>query len=171
MKDKELPEYWLRGKVEGILDLLQPVAHSILQSREEVQVYMKDFPEYLLWEKPAGRASVGFHLLHLSGVLNRLMTYSKGHNLSEEQLEYLKSEGVEDSKIYSEKLIQDFNNNVDEAILYLKTVPETSLTELRRVGRKQLPSTVIGLLFHAAEHTQRHIGQLLVTISIVKNSV
>jgi len=168
METRKLPEFWLRGKVEGIPDLLQPVAHSLLQSREEVQVYMKDFPEHLLWIKPAERASVGFHLQHLSGVINRLVTYSKDNNLSEEQLVYLKSEGVKDSKISSEELIQKFLENIDETLWYLKNVPETSLTEFRGVGRKQLPSTVIGLLFHVAEHTQRHIGQLLVTVSIVK---
>jgi hypothetical protein len=40
---------------------------------------------------------------------------------------------------------------------------EATLTATREVGRARLPSTVIGLLFHAAEHTQRHAGQALTT--------
>ena len=170
MSDKELPEYWLRGKIEGFPDLLQPVAHSLMQSKLEVKKYMLNFPEELLWKKPAGRASVGFHLQHLCGVLDRLLTYAEAKNLSETQLNYLKNEGVPNSAFLSNFLIEEFNKKVDEVMGKLKNIPEASLTEFRGVGRKQLPSTVIGLLFHAAEHTQRHIGQLLVSVSVLKET-
>jgi len=168
MKEERLPEYWLRGKIEGYPDLLQPVAHSLLQSKEELKRYMEDFPEEQLWKKPAGRASVGFHLQHLEGVLDRLFTYAKGENLDEDQLRSLKSEGVPNEVLTSELLIERFDKKVMEALHKLENFPVSSLTEFRGVGRKQLPTTVIGLLFHAAEHTQRHIGQLLVTVSVLK---
>src|SRR3954471_15343017 len=77
------PEVWLRGPVEKIQPLLQPVAHAILQAKEEVSELMKTFPQEKLWDTPEGVASVGFHLMHLSGVLNRLFTYAKGNALSE----------------------------------------------------------------------------------------
>lgn len=170
MSDKELPEYWLRGKIDGFPDLLQPVAHSLMQSKLEVKKYMLNFPEELLWKKPAGRASVGFHLQHLFGVLDRLLTYAEAENLTETQLNYLKNEGIPNSAFSSNFLIEEFNKKVDEVLGKLKDIPETSLTEFRGVGRKQLPSTVIGLLFHAAEHTQRHIGQLLVSVSVLKET-
>ncbi|TVZ27225.1 DinB family protein [Gillisia sp. Hel_I_86] len=163
------PEYWLRGKIEHIPDLLQPVAHSLMQSKEEVRNYMDGFPEHRLWEKPAERASIGFHLQHLFGVLDRLLSYTKKENLSEEQFLYFKKEGVPDSSISSEMLIKKFEDKVLETIKLLEEIPPSSLTEFRGVGRKQMPSTVIGLLFHAAEHTQRHIGQLLVTASVLKS--
>lgn len=168
MKDKDLPEYWLRGKLEGYPDLLQPVVHSLLQSKLELKKYMLDFPDSLLWEKPAGRASVAFHLQHLTGVLDRLFTYADGANLTEEQLNYLKKEGIQDAAFSSENLIETFNNKIEEVLEKLEAISVSSLTEFRGVGRKQLPTSVIGLLFHAAEHTQRHIGQLLVTVSVVK---
>lgn len=168
MKDKELPEYWLRGKIEDFPDLLQPVVHSLLQSKLELKKYMLDFPDSLLWEKPAGRASVGFHLQHLTGVLDRLVTYAEGENLTEEQLNYLKKEGIPDAVISSETLIETFDKKIEEVLEKLKTIKVSSLTEFRGVGRKQLPTSVMGLLFHAAEHSQRHIGQLLVTVSVVK---
>jgi uncharacterized damage-inducible protein DinB len=168
MKEKELPEYWLRGKVEDTPDLLQPIVHSLLQSKLELKKYMLDFTESLLWEKPSGRASVGFHLQHLTGVLDRLFTYAEAENLSETQLKYLKREGVPDSTISSNLLIAEFDKKIEEVLKKLKSIPVSSLTEFRGVGRKQLPSSVIGLLFHAAEHSQRHIGQLLVTVSVVK---
>ena len=85
-------EYWLRGPVEGIPAELQPVAHALLQSREEVNALMEGFPEEKLWERPAGVASPGFHLQHLAGVLDRLLTYAKGDMLSPRQLEELGEE-------------------------------------------------------------------------------
>jgi uncharacterized damage-inducible protein DinB len=162
------PEVWLRGPVENIPALLQPAAHVILQAREEVDTLMKDFPEEKLWEKPAGIASVGFHLQHLRGVLDRLFTYAKGDALSEEQLAELKQE-TQPHDITVEQLVKNFDEQVDKAIKQLSEIPENTLLEKRGVGRAQLPSNVLGLLFHAAEHTMRHTGQLLVTARILMN--
>lgn len=164
----EKPEVWLRGKIEGIPNLLQPVAHALLQAREDVQDYMEDFPEDLLWEKPAGRASVGFHLQHLTGVLDRMLTYASGKELTEEQFSALKLEGDPSAGKNVSAFVSAFDRKVDHALEVLSRTEESSLTEFRSVGRKKLPSSVIGLLFHAAEHTQRHVGQLLVTAAVVK---
>lgn len=166
---KGQPEFWLRGKIEGIPDLLQPVAHALLQAREDVQVYMKDFPEELLWQRPAGRASAGFHLQHLTGVLDRMLTYASGKELTEEQFAALKMEGDPSAGNNVSAFVAAFNTRVEHALQVLSSTEESSLTEFRSVGRKKLPSSVIGLLFHAAEHTQRHVGQLLVTASVVQN--
>ncbi len=170
LKDTQpnLPEAWLRGPIADIPTLLQPAAHALIQSKEEVIRYSQNFPEKLLWEKPAGRASVGFHLQHLSGVLDRLLTYAQGSNLSEAQLQTLRNEGNGEIKTTVAALVQLFEDKVAEALAYFKTLDGTDLTEARTVGRKRLPSTVIGLLFHAAEHSQRHTGQLLVTVSVVQ---
>lgn len=165
--NKNRPEVWLRGKIPDVPDLLQPAAQALLQSGEEVEKYMQDFPEELLWEKPAGRASVGFHLQHLTGVIDRMLTYTKAEKLSKNQFQYLKDEGKPNNDISVEFLVQKFQEKVNEAIDFLKKTPENILTEYRSVGRKELPSTVIGLLFHAAEHSQRHVGQLLVTVSFL----
>jgi len=70
----DLPEVWLRGPIVNIPALLQPVAHALLQSGEEAEEIMREFPENKLWLRPAGVASVGFHLKHLTGVLDRLFT-------------------------------------------------------------------------------------------------
>lgn len=149
--------------------LLQPVAHALLQAQEEVNVLMLDFPDVLLWIKPAGMASAGFHLQHLVGVLDRLFTYAKGKSLSEEQLRYLKMEGAPvETAITTPILLERFNAQVDQAIAQLKTIDSETLLAFRGVGRQQLPSTVLGLLFHAAEHTMRHLGQLLVTVKVIQ---
>lgn len=170
MQTQKLPEAWLRGSVKNIASLLQPVAHALLQAREEVNELIKDFPDELLWIKPAGVASTGFHLQHLSGVLDRLFTYANGNALNEKQLAALKAEGnPQQTKLTAAELVEVFNKQVDEALKELQQKDEQKLTEYRSVGRSQLPSTVIGLLFHAAEHTMRHLGQLIVTVRVVKN--
>jgi uncharacterized damage-inducible protein DinB len=161
-------EYWLRGPVEGVPALLQPVAHALLQARDEVGQAIGDIPEELTWEKPAGVASVGFHLQHIAGVLDRLFTYAGGRQLDQQQLEYLSAEGNENKNMQLASLFDHFSRQVDKSIAQLKTIDEHMLTEQRGVGRKQVPSTVIGLLFHAAEHTMRHTGQLLVTVRMLK---
>ena len=162
-------EYWLSGPVENIPSLLQPVAHALLQAREEVRESVKDFPHSLLWHKPGGAASVGFHLQHLTGVLDRLFTYARGEHLNHQQLEYLKVEGMENESIQISDLLENFNQQVNIALKQLQDTKENSLLEFRGVGRKRIPSNVIGLLFHTAEHTQRHTGQLLVTVKVLKS--
>ncbi|MCG2460530.1 DinB family protein [Flavobacteriaceae bacterium F89] len=168
MKNNTLPEAWLRGPIPGIPPLLQPAAHALKQANEDVERYTTDFPEALLWDRPAGRASVGFHLQHLTGVLDRMPTYAKDQPLSEEQFTYLRAEGKAGVKTTVQQLVQNFDDKVKEASEYFETLADGELTQFRTVGRKELPSTVIGLLFHAAEHSQRHVGQLLVTASVVK---
>jgi len=161
-------EVWLRGSLPGMPALLQPVAHALLQAQEELNSFMAGFPEELLWEKPAGLASPGFHLQHLAGVLNRLFTYAADQQLNQVQLDYLKSEGKPPAGEYStETLLAVFNKQVDNCINQLKNTDESTLTDSRGVGRAKLPSTVIGLYTHSAEHTMRHTGQLLVTVKVL----
>jgi hypothetical protein len=169
MSTAKLPEYWLRGSVPDVPSLLQPVAHALLQAKDEVNGMMNDLPSALLWKKPAGMASAGFHIQHLAGVPERLFTYARGASLSPAQLEQLKAEGreIEDPSAVS-FLVEKFNEQVNQCIEQLKKTDEATLTDTRYVGRAQLPSTVIGILFHAAEHTMRHVGQLLVTVQVVK---
>lgn len=164
------PEYWMRGPVENIPALLQPVAHALLQARLEVNEMMQDFPRELLWQKPVGMASPGFHLQHLTGMPDRLFTYAKAEQLTQQQLDYLAAESKEDVNLNINVLLDRFNKQVDLSLQQLSATDEKTLTDFRGVGRKQLPSTVMGLLFHAAEHTMRHTGQLLVTVKILKDT-
>jgi len=169
MAKTNLPEVWLRGPVENIPDLLQPVAHALLQAREEINEMLTNFPEDHLWDKPAGVASVGFHLQHLTGVLDRLFTYAKSKALNEDQLDYLSKEGKADEyNLNLQQLIESFIEKTDKTLEELSAINEETLKEPRGVGRSQLPSTVLGLLFHSAEHTMRHVGQLYVTVKVIK---
>ncbi|GAB3639035.1 hypothetical protein GCM10027422_46260 [Hymenobacter arcticus] len=167
---QNLPEVWLRGPLPAVPPLLQPVAHALLQAREEVTELLHGFPAARLAERPLGLASVGFHLRHLAGVLDRTFTYARGEALSEAQLAYLAAEGQPPTHAgAAQELVQLFGEQVAKALAQLEATPEASLPEWRGVGRAQLPSTVMGLLVHAAEHTTRHVGQLLVTVRLVGN--
>jgi len=170
MANDKLPEVWLRGPLNNIPALLQPVAHALLQAREELNELMTGFPDELLWEKVAGMASPAFHLQHLTGVLDRLFTYARIETLTPEQLNYLAAEGKPTIKIYTvAELVMNFYNQVNQALIQLSQVDETQLTDNRGVGRAQLPSTLIGLYTHSAEHTMRHLGQLIVTVAVLKS--
>lgn len=163
-------EVWQRGPLPGIIPMLQPVAHALLQAREEINLYMENFPAGLLWIKPAGMASAGFHLQHLSGVLDRVFTYARAEGLSPFQFEQLEEEGHDAYPAYSvSALVERFNQQVDRAMEQIKMTDESTLADHRGIGRAKLPTTVIGLLVHGAEHTMRHVGQLMVTAAVVKN--
>ncbi|MEP6926278.1 MAG: DinB family protein [Ginsengibacter sp.] len=164
-------EVWQRGPVENIPPLLQPVAHALLQAREELHEMMNDFPEKLLWERPAGVASPAFHLQHLTGVLDRLFTYARKESLTAAQLHALSIEGNQRETVSSiTELTGLFNKQVDISINELSIVNIDELNEVRTIGREKIPTTLIGLYVHAAEHTMRHMGQLLVTVKVLKDS-
>ena len=163
-------EFWLSGPVPDIPVLAQPAAHALLQSLRELKELLIDFPEEQLWKNVGERASVGFHAQHLTGVLDRLLTYAKGKELTSEQFIYLKSEGTPNTAITPIALIRNFEAKVEEALNYFKTLNTETILTNRTVGRKHLPTNILGLIFHAGEHSQRHIGQLLVTASFLKEN-
>lgn len=162
------PEVWLRGPLPDIPALLQPVAHSLLQCHEEFTEVLNDLTPEQIWARPSGAASVGFHARHAVGALDRLFTYARGESLSTTQLAALASEGAPDlTPNGGRELLAAVDAGVRRALEQLRTTSESTLVDTRIVGRAQLPSTVLGLLFHAAEHTQRHAGQAMTTAKVV----
>jgi uncharacterized damage-inducible protein DinB len=163
------PEVWLRGALPDVPPLLQPVAHSLLQCGEEVRAALRDLTPAQLWARPGGAASIGYHARHAAGSLDRLLTYARGEGLSPAQRDALTGEGTPDLDEGAAARVADaFDAAIRQALAQVAATLEETLLEPRGVGRAQLPSTVIGLLFHAAEHTQRHAGQLVTTVKIVK---
>lgn len=158
------PEAWLRGPVPGIPALLQPVAHSLIQCRAELTERLTGLTPDQIWARPFGGASIGFHARHAGGSLDRLFTYARGERLSPAQQAALAVEADPDfTPDIDRTLVAAFEETVERSLEQLRITSETTLLEVRGVGRAQLPSTVLGVLFHAAEHTQRHVGQLVTT--------
>jgi uncharacterized damage-inducible protein DinB len=168
MADTNLPEVWLRGPVEGYDPLLLPVAHSLLQVREDVVRVAASIDPGRAWHHPGRAASIGFHIMHLAGSVDRLFTYARGETLSERQRAALAAEASAASvRPPLDRVVKEAIETIDRALEELKGVRPDSLLAARRVGRAGLPSTTLGLLFHAAEHATRHAGQAMTTARIV----
>ena len=168
MASGELPEVWLRGPIEGYAGELQPVVHALLQVREEVDRHCADLTPEQLWARPGGAGSIGFHLKHLAGSLDRLLTYARGEALQPEQLAFLKSEALAgEPKATAAEAIAIAQAGIDRALAQVRTTDVGTLTEARAVGRAKLPTTVMGLIFHAAEHSSRHAGQIATLRKVV----
>ena len=160
-------EAWLRGPVDGVSSALQPVAHALIQADEDLRRLLGNATDEELWARPGGAAPVGFHVLHLTGSLDRLLTYARGEALSETQQQALareKSAPGDDARA----LLETSGSAIAAALEQLRTTPDASLDEVREVGRARVPATVRGLLVHAAEHTTRHVGQAITTLKIVR---
>jgi uncharacterized damage-inducible protein DinB len=163
-----VPEAWLRGPIEGIDAFLQPAAHALVQAREDLDRAIAGVSHADLWTRPNGAASLGFHLRHVAGSLDRLLTYARGAQLDDRQRAALERE--EDRGVLSDDattLVEQARHAIDSALAQLRATRREALLEPRAVGRRALPSTVLGLLFHAAEHTSRHVGQAITTAKIV----
>lgn len=159
-------EIWLSGKLEGFSPVMMPAAHALAQAIAELEKIHLTHEELLA--KPNNAPSAAFHLRHIAGSVDRLLTYAKGENLSETQFEFLKMETAETSALSAEELIEQAILSIENALECCKTVSPEILFEERFVGRKKLPTNVFGLLFHIAEHTARHVGQVITTAKIVR---
>ena len=157
--EKALPEPWLRGPMPGISPLIAPVLCAFQQAREDLAKHTSGLTADRIWARPFGLAPVGFHLRHIAGSVDRLTTYLLGTQLSEEQMAVLKTE-MEPGES-QEKLLAQMNDALARAEERIRSIDPTTLADPRAVGRQQLPTTVIGLLVHIAEHTQRHVGQAI----------
>lgn len=165
-------EWWQRGPVEGVPDVLQPVAHILLQIRESVHEIVPGLTEAEWNARPAGVASPAFHVRHIPGVVDRLFTYARGEALTDSQRADLARERAPTIALAEvPAVLAALDARIDAAVAELKTIDRPTLGAWRGVGRAQLPSTVIGCLVHGAEHGMRHVGQLSVTVRVVKAGI
>jgi uncharacterized damage-inducible protein DinB len=163
------PEPWQSGPVEGVPALLQPVAHALLNCQEQIHDALDGITSEQLAARPQNVASLEFHLRHACGSLDRLFTYARGESLSDAQREYLSAEKTASRNPPAVgELLALVDEHVERAIDQLRTTDDSALVTPREVGRAKLPSTVMGLLFHGAEHTARHTGQIVTTAKLVR---
>jgi uncharacterized damage-inducible protein DinB len=164
-------EWWQRGPVEGVPATLQPVAHILLQVRDSVAELVDGLTVDQWNARPAGVASVAFHVRHITGVIDRLFAYARGEPLTERQFGQLQHEGAPIDAAGIPEALAAVAARVDAAVAELRAVDPATLFDVRTVGRARLPSTVIGCLVHGAEHAMRHVGQLSVTARIVRRPI
>ena len=161
-------EAWLRGPVEGVPPLLQPVAHMVLHAVDDVGVALEGLSPEQIWAGPGGAASIGYHVRHLIGSLDRLFTYARGEALGDAQRDALKAESVTPDPLPdAAALATELREAADRAIDQLRATDPARLLDARGVGRKQIPTTVLGLLAHGGEHSARHAGQAITTARLL----
>ena len=160
---------WLRGPLPGVPPLLMPAAHALVQTVDDVEAAAASLTSEELWRRPGGAASVGFHLRHIVGVTDRLLTYARGETLTEAQLTWLASEAEPGTPpATARSLLDEVRRAVDAALDQLRATDPDTLLQVRHVGRQKLESPVLGLLSHAADHAQRHAGQVVATAGILR---
>ena len=156
----------MRGPLAGIHPLIAPSLFGFQQAREDLERYTEGLTPEQIWATPHGFGSVGFHLRHIAGSTDRLMTYLRGEPLSDEQMQFLRSEHQPGAS--REELLTAMDAVFHNAESFARSLDAARLTEAREIGRKRLPTTVIGLLTHIAEHTQRHVGQAISAAKLAK---
>ena len=159
------PEPWLRGPLAGVHPLVMPVLFSFAQVREDLAKHTQGLTEAQVWTVASG-ASVGFHLKHIAGSVDRITTYLLGSQLTEQQLQTLRQESAPDAGLA--QLLALVDDSLRDSEERLRSVDPGSLYDVRAVGRRVLPTTVIGLIVHLAEHTQRHLGQAITLCKAVR---
>ncbi len=172
-------EAWLSGPITGIDPMLLPAAHALVQARTDILAAASSLGAVQLWSKPGGAASVAFHLCHVEGSIDRLLTYGRGEQLDDRQRKALAAEReIGAFTWHAERpqatprshaeLLRGVATSIEAALATFADIDLAELHSPRLVGRAGLPSTVFGLLFHVAEHTQRHTGQIVTTAKIVR---
>ena len=154
-----LPEPWLRGPIAGVDPFRASILYSFQQAREDIARHTEGLTTEQIWSTPHGLGSAGFHIRHIAGSTERLLAYLEGKPLSETQMAELAAENEPGQT--REELLAGMHAAFHRAELVIRALDPARLAEPRAVGRKRLPTTVIGLLTHIAEHTQRHVGQAI----------
>ena len=161
-------EPWLRGTLGEVDALRRQVLHALELAREDALHWCASLSDEQIELRPFGAASVGFHLRHIAGSLDRLLRYAEGRQLSPGQLDVLARE--QEPAGSTAKVLAGFVQGLDAAAARVTTFSPEQYEEARFVGRQRLPTTLGGLLIHCAEHTQRHIGQAITTAQIVSSA-
>ena len=166
------PEPWLRGTLTDIDPIRRAVLHALELSAEDAARWLDPLTDAQLLARPHGLAPIAFHLRHIARSLDRLLTYAEGHQLNADQLSALKTElgSPEDATATAAAARAEFRAALTAAALRIRALSPDRFAHAVGVGRKQLPTTVGGLLVHCADHTQRHTGQFVITAKCLSPS-
>jgi len=160
------PEPWLRGTLTELPPVHRGALHALELAKEDVARWCGGLTDAQLNARPAGIPSIAFHLWHIARSVDRLLTYAEDKQLRAAQLDALESELAETAT--AQELFSEFEIALGRAAARIRALVRVPLDEARQVGRKELPTTVGGLLVHVAEHTQRHVGQAVTTAKVVR---
>ncbi len=159
-------EPWLRGTLTEVEPVKRAVLHALELAAEDVAKWGEGLGDAEMFARPAGLPPVAFQLRHIARSLDRLLTYAEGEQLSEEQMVALKTEMEEGA---AAEVWREFEEGLQSAMERVRAIRAEDLGVERGVGRKGLPTTVAGLVVHCADHTQRHVGQFVTTVQVLRS--
>ena len=159
-------EPWLRGTHSEIPAVARAVLHALELALDDLTRWTEGLTDDEIHAQPHGLPSLAFHLRHIARSVDRILSYAEGNQLTAEQLAALKAE-PEGNETLAELLAEieiSFTNAADR----VRVLATANLDTPRTVGRKQLPTSIGGALIHVADHTQRHVGQVVTTAKVLK---
>jgi uncharacterized damage-inducible protein DinB len=145
------------------------VFFTFQQVREDLARHTAGLPNEEVWHRIGSLPSLGFHLRHIAGSVERLTAYLMNESLTEAQLVFLKNEAEPGASL--DELLDAIDRSLSAAEARLQLVDPAMTFEPRYIGRKRLPTTVFRLLVHIAEHTQRHLGQAITTAKLIRETI
>ena len=159
-------EPWLRGTHSDVPAVGRAVLHAFDLALDDLTKWTDGLTDAEVHAQPLGLPPVSFHLKHIARSVDRLLTYAEGKQISPEQLAVLKTEqgGSETLAELLAEVEVSFSNGSDR----VRVLATADLDTFRGVGRKQLPTSIGGALVHVADHTQRHVGQVVTTARVLK---
>jgi uncharacterized damage-inducible protein DinB len=159
-------EPWLRGTHADVSAVGRAVLHALDLALDDLSKWTEGLTDNQIHAQPLGLTSVAFHLRHIARSTDRLLTYAEGKQLSEEQLAALKAEKLGDETLAM--LLAEVEVAFSNAAERVRVLATADFDTFRGVGRKQLPTSIGGALIHVADHTQRHVGQVVTTAKVLK---
>jgi uncharacterized damage-inducible protein DinB len=162
-------EPWLRGSHSDVPAVARAVLHALDLAREDLTRWTEGLTGAEVHSQPFSLTSVAFHLRHIARSVDRILTYAEGGQLSTEQLAALKAEqGTEGDREPLASLLAEVESSFAHAAGRICALSAADFDAPRAVGRKQLPTSVGGALIHVADHTQRHVGQVVTTAKVLR---
>ena len=159
-------EPWMRGHYADLHPTIAALLYSFEHARDDLAKWTEGLDGASICASRGKVASVAFHIAHIAGSIERLIAYAKGEQLSDQQLAELRAEKMT-SKSRSE-LLELLEEKTRAAEVFLRALDPSELTQQRYIGRKRIATTLGVLLIHIAEHTQRHVGEAILTTKILR---
>ncbi|MCC7496500.1 MAG: DinB family protein [Bryobacterales bacterium] len=163
-------EPWMRGPVEGVHPLTACAIYPLRQAREDLEKWTDGLSAQQLWKSVQGLAPVGFHIRHIAGSTDRLITYLQNGALSEKQWDRLKTEEDWNNGSDRAAMLTEVDEVFQRAEAVIRAFDPATLTDARAIGRRKLPATAAGLLHHIGEHIMRHVGEMIITAKLARHS-
>jgi uncharacterized damage-inducible protein DinB len=160
-------EPWLRGTRSETPAVVRAVLHAIDLALENIADSTTDLTIDEIDARPYGLASIGFHIRHLTGALDRSLTYASGSGLPDAQFAALAEEKA-GKGVPVDVLLGALRASAARATQRLQALDPADFEATRWIGRKRLATTLGGIVVHIADHTQRHTGQVVSTAKLLK---